>query len=105
VGDTGIEPVTSSVSGINTMLSTPPLSTKTVRGRPLTSAHIRGRCHAISQSRRQRHIRGTFTDVPRGPAYGSKTSAWLWTEHASWPETAHDGAWLVAVAFLPGQWT
>jgi len=42
-----IEPATSSVSGINTVLSPPPLSTKTVRGRPPMSAHIRGRCHAI----------------------------------------------------------
>ncbi len=50
VGDTGIEPVTSSVSGINTVLSNSPLSTKTNRGRPLKSAEIRGRCHAISQS-------------------------------------------------------
>ena len=58
VGDTGIEPVTSSVSGINTVLSTPPLSTKTVRGRPLTSPHIRGRCHAISQSPNHPHIGG-----------------------------------------------
>src|ERR1035437_5454778 len=49
VGDTGIEPVTFSVPGINTVLSTPPLSTRTVRGRPLMSPHIRGRCHAISQ--------------------------------------------------------
>src|ERR1019366_418002 len=56
VGDTGIEPVTSSVSGINTVLNTPPLSTKTVRGRPLMSPHIRGRCHAISQSPRHPHI-------------------------------------------------
>jgi hypothetical protein len=58
VGDTGIEPVTSSVSGINTVLSTPPLSTKTVRRRPLTSPHIRGRCHATSQSPRHPHISG-----------------------------------------------
>jgi hypothetical protein len=50
VGDTGIEPVTHSVSGINTVLSTPPLSTKTVRGHPLTSPCIRDCCHAISQS-------------------------------------------------------
>src|SRR5450631_515052 len=50
VGDTGIEPVTSSVSGINTVLSTPPLSTKTVRGRPPMSTQMRGRCQAISQS-------------------------------------------------------
>src|ERR1035438_7820365 len=42
-------------------------------------------------------------DVPHGPVYDSKTSAWVWTEHASWPETAHDGARLVAVALLPGQ--
>jgi hypothetical protein len=37
VGDTGIEPVTSSVSGINAVLSPRPLSTKTIRGRPLMS--------------------------------------------------------------------
>src|ERR1019366_423050 len=70
VGDTGIEPVTSSVSGINTVLSTPPLSTKTVRGRPPMSAHIRGRCHAISQSPRHPHIserpRTVHPRFPRG---------------------------------------
>src|ERR1035437_9842140 len=58
VGDTGIEPVTSSVSGINTVLSTPPLSTRTIRGPPLMSPHIRGRCHAISQSPNHPHISG-----------------------------------------------
>src|SRR5665647_3709532 len=37
VGDTEIEPVTSSVSGINAVLCTPPLSTKTTPGHPLMS--------------------------------------------------------------------
>ena len=50
VGDTGIEPVTSSVSGINTVLNNSPLSTKTVRERPVISTNIRGRCHAISHN-------------------------------------------------------
>ncbi len=50
VGDTGIEPVTSSVSGINTVLNNSPLSTKTVRERPVISTNIRGRCHAISHA-------------------------------------------------------
>ena len=35
-----------------------PLSTKTVRGRPLMSPHIRGRCHAVSQSPNHPHISG-----------------------------------------------
>jgi hypothetical protein len=71
VGDTGIEPVTSSVSGINTVRSNPPLSTKAVCGRLLMSAHIRGRCHAISQSPRQPHISGcprTLHAFPHGEA-------------------------------------
>src|ERR1019366_808480 len=65
-GDTGIEPVTSSVSGINTVLSDPLLSTKTVRADPVTSTHIRGRCHAISQSSKSPLISGPSRDpLPR----------------------------------------
>jgi hypothetical protein len=53
-----MEPVTSSVSGIDTVLSDPLLSTKTVRADPVTSTHIRGRCHAISQSSKSPYISG-----------------------------------------------
>jgi len=81
VGDIGIEPVTSSVSGVNTVLSTPPLSTKTVRGRPPTSAHIRGRCHAISQSPRHTHTsehpRTVHTHFPR-----EALPRMIWNRHA-----------------------
>ena len=62
-----------------------PLSTKTVRGRPPMSSHIRGRCHATSQSPRHPQHQRTSTDVPHGPVQGSKISAWVWTERASWP--------------------
>jgi len=58
VGDTGIEPATSSVSGIITVLSNSALSTKTVPRRPLVSPHTRGRCHAISQSPRHPNTSG-----------------------------------------------
>ena len=58
VGDTRIEPVTSSVSGIIFVLDTPLLSTKTVRRHPLISPHIRGRCHAIGQSPNHQHVSG-----------------------------------------------
>ena len=57
VGDTEIESLTSSVSGINPVLSTPPLSTKTVRRCPLMCPHIRGRCQVISQSPRDPNTR------------------------------------------------
>ena len=57
-----MEPVTSSVSGIDTVLSDPLLSTKTVRERPVISTHIRGRCHAISQSSKIPHISGPSRD-------------------------------------------
>src|ERR1019366_9693121 len=62
VGDTGIEPVTSSVSGIKSVLSTPPLSTKTVRRRPPISPNIRGRYHAISQAGKMAVLQRTPID-------------------------------------------
>jgi hypothetical protein len=66
VGDTGIEPVTSSVSGINSVLSTPPPSTKPVPGRPLMSTGIRGRCQAFSQVAQPAHTGGRpWTNGPR----------------------------------------
>ena len=50
VGDTGSEPVASSVSGIISVLKTLPLSTKSLRACPPMSTRIRGRYQAISQS-------------------------------------------------------
>src|ERR1019366_3024781 len=105
VGDTGIEPVTSSVSGINTVLSTPPLSTKTVHRHPLTSAHIRGRCHATSQSPRHPHISGrprTF-HTGRFPAARHRHGSGPSVRRGQNPHTAAHGG--LRVAFLPGEWT
>jgi hypothetical protein len=58
VADTGIEPVTSVGDRHNTVLSTPQLSTKTVRGRPPISSQIRARCHALCQSANRLYTSG-----------------------------------------------
>jgi hypothetical protein len=91
--------VTSSASGINTVLSTPPLSTKTVRGRPPMSAHIRGRCHAISQSPRHPYIserpRTVHTRFPKGKlsreSFGIAMHRPLDPDTIAVPNTGDDG--------------
>jgi hypothetical protein len=73
VGDTGIEPVTSSVSGINTVLNTPPLSPKTVRERPVISPPYSRPLSRNSQSPQPPTCRRTSTDVPRvSPQAGTR---------------------------------
>lgn len=76
VGDTGSEPVASSVSGIISVLKTLPLSTKSVRACPPMSTRIRGRYQAISQSANTRtsvdvhgHTRGRADCYLAGDAH------------------------------------
>jgi hypothetical protein len=64
VGDTGIEPVTSSASGTTFVLSTPPLSTKIVHPSPPLSTRIRARYQAISHADQLPAHRWTTMDVP-----------------------------------------
>jgi len=88
VDRTGIEPVASSVSGINAVLDAPPLSTKSVYRRPQMCTHLRARCHVISQvvqlpqtsgrprtNRSYRH-RGRPLCQLRNPALNLASSGW-----------------------------
>ena len=62
VGDTGIEPVTSSVSGIPTVRKSHPLSTKTVPPRMPWYLQIRPGCHSLCHSPRRAGRSATTTD-------------------------------------------
>jgi len=65
--------VTSSVSGINTVLNTPPLSPKTVRERPVISPPYSRPLSRNSQSPQPPTCRRTSTDVPRvSPQAGTR---------------------------------
>jgi len=76
VGDTGIEPVTSSVSGIICCAPAPSLSTKSVRRRPPMSTPIRPCCQSISQAAQGPLICGRPRTYPTAaPAYLARMSA------------------------------